>query len=109
MQEEEVGKNKILNIKEENYKKVINTKNGKFTVYSLFFDCNRFSTLNSLSKEDELELEKESKLSKMVDFCIKILRKNFISSNELRQKLNKKFNDEELTNEVIELLIKNKI
>ena len=72
MQEEEVGKNKILNIKEENYKKVIITKNGKFTVYSLFFDCNRFSTLNSLSKEDELELEKESKLSKMVDFCIKI-------------------------------------
>ena len=56
MQEEEVGKNKILNIKEENYKKVIITKNGKFTVYSLFFDCNRFSTLNSLSKEDELEL-----------------------------------------------------
>ena len=109
MQEEEVGKNKILNIKEENYKKVIITKNGKFTVYSLFFDTNRFSTLNSLSKEDELELEKESKLSKMVDFCIKILRKNFISSNELRQKLNKKFNDEELTNEVIELLIKNKI
>ena len=82
MQEEEVGKNKILNIKEENYKKVIITKNGKFTVYSLFFDTNRFSTLNSLSKEDELELEKESKLSKMVDFCIKILRKNFISSNE---------------------------
>ena len=120
MQEEEVGKNKILNInglavctdaiiKEENYKKVIITKNGKFTVYSLFFDSNRFSTLNSLSKEDELELETESKLSKMVDFCIKILRKNFISSNELRQKLNKKFNDEELTNEVIELLIKNKI
>ena len=109
MQEEEVGKNKILNIKEENYKKVVITKNGKFTVYSLFFDCNRFSTLNSLSKEDELELEKESKLSKMVDFCIKILRKNFISSNELRQKLNRKFNDEELTNEVIELLIKNKI
>ena len=52
MQEEEVGKNKILNIKEENYKKVIITKNGKFTVYSLFFDCNRFSTLNNLSKEE---------------------------------------------------------
>ena len=103
MQEEEVGKNKILNIKEENYKKVIITKNGKFTIYSLFFDCNRFSTLNNLSKEDELELEKESKLSKMVDFCIKILRKNFISSNELRQKLNREIDDDNLDCEDYEL------
>ena len=55
--------------------------------------------------DEDVEFATESSDSKTKQ----ILRKNFISSNELRQKLNKKFNDEELTNEVIELLIKNKI
>ena len=63
MQEEEVGKNKILNIKEENYKKVIITKNGKFTVYSLFFDSNRFSTLNSLFNDWDKNFEAQYSLN----------------------------------------------
>ncbi len=109
MQEEEIGKNIITSIEEKDYKTIVLTNEDKYVIYSLFFDNEKYTQNCILSKEEVEYLTRQNKLTKILEYCLKILRKKFLSSGEIRVKLMKKFDDKELVDVALKMLLENKV